>query len=71
MIPEIKSSDVYSGGSGVRAQAISNDGKIIDDFAIEVKEKSIHVLNAPSPGATSSIVIGNYIADLALKHFSS
>ena len=71
MIPEIKSSDVYYGGSGVRAQAIANDGKIIDDFAIEVKDKSIHVLNAPSPGATSSIIIGNYIADLALKQFSS
>jgi len=71
MIPEIKSSDLYSGVSGVRAQAIGNDGKIIDDFAIEVKDKSIHVLNAPSPGATSSIIIGNYIADLALKQFSS
>ena len=71
MIPEIKSSDLYSGVSGVRAQAIGNDGKIIDDFAIEVKDKSIHVLNAPSPGATSSIMIGNYIADLALKQFSS
>ena len=67
MIPEINSTDLISGGAGVRAQAIGFDGELIDDFAFEFTEKSIHVLNAPSPGATSSLVIGKYIADLALK----
>lgn len=67
MIPDVKSSDLVAGGSGVRAQAIGSDGSMIDDFAIEVANKSIHVLNAPSPGATSSLVIGKYIANLALN----
>ena len=70
MIPDVKSEDLESGGSGVRAQAISSDGTMIDDFAIETTEKSIHVLNAPSPGATSSLVIGKHIADLALEKIS-
>tara|TARA_B100001029_G_C15050307_1_gene450221 strand:+ start:979 stop:2196 length:1218 start_codon:yes stop_codon:yes gene_type:complete len=71
MIPEIKSSDLMSGGSGVRAQAIGIDGTMIDDFAFEFTDKSIHVLNAPSPGATSSLVIGKYIANLAIEKISS
>ena len=71
MIPEIKSSDLVPGGSGVRAQAIGYDGELIDDFAFEFTKKSIHVLNAPSPGATSSMVIGKYIAELALKQLSN
>ena len=65
MIPDLKSDDLIKGGSGVRAQAIGYDGSLIDDFAIEQGERSIHVLNAPSPGATSSLIIGRYIADLA------
>ena len=71
MIPEVQKSDLDSGGSGVRAQAIGTDGTMIDDFAIEVADKSIHVLNAPSPGATSSLVIGKYIANLALEKILS
>lgn len=71
MIPEIKSEDLDAGGAGVRAQAIGYDGELIDDFAFEFTEKSIHVLNAPSPGATSSMVIGKYIANLALEKLSS
>ena len=70
MIPDVKSEDLESGGSGVRAQAIGSDGAMIDDFAIETTDKSIHVLNAPSPGATSSLVIGKYIAGLALEKIS-
>ncbi len=71
MIPDVKSSDLIPGGSGVRAQAIGNDGSMIDDFSIEVTNKSIHVLNAPSPGATSSLVIGKYIANLAIEQISA
>ena len=54
MIPEVRSEDLGSGGSGVRAQAVDRKGNLLDDFRIERSENAIHVLNAPSPGATSS-----------------
>lgn len=67
LIPEVNNSDLDVGGSGVRAQAVAPDGTLIDDFKIEGSENAIHVLNAPSPGATSSLVIGKYISNLAVK----
>ena len=67
LIPEVNGSDLDVGGSGVRAQAVAPDGTLIDDFKIEGSENAIHVLNAPSPGATSSLVIGKYISNLAVK----
>lgn len=67
LIPEVDTSDLDVGGSGVRAQAVAPDGSLIDDFKIEGSENAIHVLNAPSPGATSSLVIGKYISSLAVK----
>ena len=67
LIPEVNGSDLDVGGSGVRAQAVAPDGTLIDDFKIEGSENAIHVLNAPSPGATSSLVIGKYISNLAIK----
>ena len=70
MIPEVRSEDLGSGGSGVRAQAVDRKGNLLDDFRIERSENAIHVLNAPSPGATSSLVIGRYIGDMATKAFS-
>jgi L-2-hydroxyglutarate oxidase len=54
---------LQSGGAGVRAQAVDARGNLVDDFVIEVLGRSVHVLNAPSPGATASIAIGRYIAD--------
>ena len=70
MIPEIEGNDLTTGGSGVRAQAVRRDGTLLDDFAIERTERAVHVLNAPSPGATSSLEIGKYIAGLASESFS-
>ena len=70
MIPEVRAEDLGSGGSGVRAQAVDRKGNLLDDFRIERSENAIHVLNAPSPGATSSLVIGRYIGDMATKAFS-
>ena len=67
LIPEIKDSDLASGGSGVRAQAVARDGSLLDDFSIIQGQNAIHVLNAPSPGATSSLAIGDHIAGLALE----
>lgn len=70
MIPEIQKSDLGTGGAGVRAQAVDNQGKLLDDFRIAQTEDAVHVLNAPSPGATSSLVIGNHVADMAEEAFS-
>lgn len=62
LIPEVQASDVVPTHAGVRAQALMNDGKLVDDFLIVHGQNSIHVCNAPSPAATSSIEIGKAIA---------
>lgn len=67
LIPEITIDDITEGGSGVRAQALDKDGKLLDDFCIIEKEKMVHVLNAPSPAATASLSIGEHIADLVIN----
>ena len=69
LIPEISSGDLERGGSGVRAQAVSSSGAILDDFHILRGQKALHVLNAPSPGATSSLAIGEYLSDMAVEDF--
>ena len=69
ILPDIRSEQLAAGGSGVRAQAVARDGTLLDDFAIEQTEGAIHVLNAPSPGATSSLMIGRHIVDLATDAF--
>ena len=61
LIPEICQEDLLPGGSGVRAQALGNDGALLDDFAIVQAERMLHVLNAPSPAATSSLAIAQYL----------
>ena len=70
LIPEVRADDLAPGGSGVRAQAVAPDGSLLDDFRIEQTANVVHVLNAPSPGATSSLVIGRYIVDMAEQSFS-
>jgi (S)-2-hydroxyglutarate dehydrogenase len=62
-IPEMTMDDLLPGPSGVRAQALSVDGNLVDDFVIERADGILHVRNAPSPAATSSLRIGAYIAD--------
>ncbi len=69
LIPEIKDGDLAPGGAGVRAQAIAADGALLDDFSILRGRQAIHVLNAPSPGATSSLAIGEYLVNLAVESF--
>ena len=64
LIPSLKLSDLTPGGSGVRAQACSRDGKLLDDFEIRREKRCIHVLNAPSPAATSSLSIGLKLAKM-------
>ncbi len=67
LIPEIQASDLTEGGAGVRAQACSRDGGLVDDFLILEEKNVINVCNAPSPAATSSLAIGETVAALALK----
>ena len=69
LVPGIQASDIAPGGAGVRAQAVSPDGSLVDDFKISVTEGAIHVLNAPSPAATASLAIGRHIAGLAAETF--
>jgi (S)-2-hydroxyglutarate dehydrogenase len=63
LIPAIQASDVIPTHAGVRAQALMDDGSLIDDFVIIDGRRSIHVCNAPSPAATASIEIGKAIVD--------
>ena len=70
LIPEITGKDLYSPGAGVRAQAVAKNGSLLQDFSIAETENAIHVLNAPSPGATASLTISKYILDLMKKSFS-
>ena len=69
LLPEIRESDLVAGGAGVRAQAVSTSGALVDDFVINQSRRAIHVLNAPSPGATASLAIGQSIAEMAAKNF--
>jgi len=66
LMPELNKSDLIPSGAGVRAQACEKDGKLLDDFCIEKQGACIHVLNAPSPAATSSLSIGHKIAQIVL-----
>ena len=63
MIPEVEANMLVKGTAGVRAQAMSVEGILLMDFNIEREGNQIHVLNAPSPGATSSLAIASYILD--------
>ncbi|MEZ4923331.1 MAG: L-2-hydroxyglutarate oxidase [Crocinitomicaceae bacterium] len=69
MIPDLTMEDIKPGRSGVRALLLSKDGDTRDDFRIEHTDNSIHVLNAPSPAATASLAIGEYIAEMAEEKF--
>ncbi len=64
LVPEIRLDDLAPGGAGVRAQALSPDGALVDDFHFVQGEREIHVVNAPSPGATASLAIGEEIAEM-------
>jgi len=69
LIPEIKGKHLKSCPAGVRAQALEPDGTLVDDFRIVEGENMVHVPNAPSPAATSSLSIGETIAEMARKNF--
>jgi (S)-2-hydroxyglutarate dehydrogenase len=68
-LPMVGSGDVTFGPSGVRAQCLSRSGALVDDFLIEESGSVVHVLNAPSPAATASLVIGEHCAVRAIERF--
>jgi L-2-hydroxyglutarate oxidase len=65
LVPEVRESDLLPGGAGVRAQAMSPDGSLLQDFAIEQRPGILHLLNAPSPGATASLAIADELIERA------
>ena len=67
LVPGISRDDLEPGGAGVRAQALGHDGKLLDDFVIQQTDQMIHLLNAPSPAATSSLAIAGLITGIAGK----
>ena len=69
LVPDVRSEDLHEPGAGVRAQAVDRNGRLLQDFSIAKTRGAIHVLNAPSPAATSSLAISRYIVDLAQKSF--
>jgi 2-hydroxyglutarate dehydrogenase len=68
-VPELKPSDVEPAFAGVRAQALGRDGQLIDDFVFSATPRALHVRNAPSPGATSSLAIARHVVDQAERAF--
>lgn len=69
LVPEIQIADLSPGGAGVRAQAMSPDGELVQDFSLVQRNRALHVLNAPSPGATASLAIGEEIARQVAANF--
>ena len=69
-VPRIRADQVTFGPSGVRAQALARDGTLVDDFVLGGSGRVLHVRNAPSPGATSSLAIGKMLAQTALERLA-
>ncbi len=70
LVPEIRAEDIERGGAGVRAQAMTSDGKLVEDFHFEEAQGILHVVNAPSPAATASLAIGQTICQRILPGFN-
>jgi L-2-hydroxyglutarate oxidase len=71
LLPELTADDLLPGGSGVRAQALGLDGKLIDDFHIVFAKGLVNVCNVPSPAATASLAIARYIVDRIVREMGT
>ncbi len=69
LLPEIREEDLINGSAGVRAQAVDNNGALVDDFQFVTKARALHVCNVPSPAATASLPIGRHIVEVAARDF--
>ena len=67
LVPEIRAEDLSPGGAGVRAQAMSPVGNLVQDFCLLNRDRALHVLNAPSPAATAALAIGEEISNLVAR----
>jgi 2-hydroxyglutarate dehydrogenase len=68
-VPELRPEDVEPAFAGVRAQALGRDGRLVDDFVFSATPRALHVRNAPSPAATSSLAIARYVVGEAEQGF--
>ena len=68
-VPELRARDLRPSFSGVRAQALARDGRLLDDFLFAHTERALHVRNAPSPAASSSLAIARHVAEQAERAF--
>jgi 2-hydroxyglutarate dehydrogenase len=68
-VPELRAADLRPAFAGVRAQALARDGRLVDDFVFSHTERALHVRNAPSPAATSSLALARHVADEAARAF--
>jgi (S)-2-hydroxyglutarate dehydrogenase len=67
LVPAVTADDLVPAPAGVRAQAVRPDGSLVDDFLVARRGRTLHVLNAPSPAATSSLEIGTYVAAMVRR----
>jgi (S)-2-hydroxyglutarate dehydrogenase len=67
-VPAVRAADLEHAFAGVRAQAVARDGSLVDDFVLSHTERAVHVRNAPSPAATSSLALAAHIVDAAERH---
>jgi len=70
MVPQLRREDVEPGPAGIRAQALTREGALLEDFAFSTGERVLHVRNAPSPGATASLAIAEHVCDEAERAFA-
>ena len=68
LVPEIRPEDLITGGAGVRAQAMASDGSLVEDFHFVEGPGELHVVNAPSPGATASLALGEEIVECLARN---
>jgi (S)-2-hydroxyglutarate dehydrogenase len=70
LIPEVRAEHLVPAAAGIRAQALHVDGKLVDDFLLVPSKngRALHVLNAPSPAATASLEIGDYVGNKVREH---
>ena len=71
LVPDLRMEDLVAGGAGVRAQAISASGDLVQDFHFVRQPRALHVLNAPSPAATAALAIADEIIDITREAFAS
>jgi L-2-hydroxyglutarate oxidase len=70
LVPEVNAYDLLPYPAGVRAQAVTPAGRMLDDFAFTESQRIVNVINAPSPGATASLSIGRLVVERLAKRFS-